>query len=96
MDTATERVFVGHLEKALKPEQTLIVATHRNATLALVNRVVVLENGSVALDGPRDAVLKRLSENQLRPRQRSLLCLDMSKVTPWLAGRLAPYRAHSS
>jgi ABC-type protease/lipase transport system fused ATPase/permease subunit len=68
MDTATERVFVGHLEKALKPEQTLIVATHRNAILALVNRVVVIENGSVAVDGPRDAVLKRLSENQLRPQ----------------------------
>ncbi len=66
MDTATERGFVGQLEKALKPEQTLIVATHRNAILTLVNRIVVIENGSVALDGPRDAVLKRLSENQPR------------------------------
>ncbi len=44
--------------------KTLVVVTHRSQVLQIVNRIVVVENGKVILDGPRDAVLKHLSKQQ--------------------------------
>lgn len=44
--------------------KTLVVVTHRSQVLQIVNRIVVVENGKVVLDGPRDAVLKHLSKQQ--------------------------------
>ena len=41
--------------------RTLVVVTHRSQVLQLVDRVVVVEDGKIVLDGPRDAVLKHLS-----------------------------------
>lgn len=44
--------------------KTLVVVTHRSQVLQIVNRIVVVENGKVVLDGSRDAVLKHLSKQQ--------------------------------
>ncbi|OBX06285.1 hypothetical protein QV09_12305, partial [Gallibacterium salpingitidis] len=41
--------------------KTLVVVTHRPQVLQLVNRVVVVENGKVVMDGPKDDILKKLS-----------------------------------
>jgi ATP-binding cassette subfamily C protein LapB len=40
--------------------RTLVLVTHKPALLAMVTRVIVLEAGTIALDGPRDAVLQKL------------------------------------
>ncbi len=42
------------------PGETLLLITHRLNMLDLVDRVIVLHNAQVALDGPRDAVLRQL------------------------------------
>ena len=62
MDTQTERWFIDHLGSALDPGQTLIVSTHRHAMLRIVDRLIVLDQGRVIADGPRDSVLAALSE----------------------------------
>ena len=59
MDNATEYEMIVRLEQEIKG-RTFILITHRPALLRLVNRVAVIENGRVAVDGPRDAVLKEL------------------------------------
>ena len=64
MDMMTERLFISKLQQALRPEQTLIVTTHRNAMLALANRIVIIDQGRVVTDGPTQAVLRRLAEAQ--------------------------------
>ena len=46
----------------MQPGQTLVVVTHRPQVLALVDRIVVLTRGGIALDGPREAVLQALSQ----------------------------------
>lgn len=58
MDPATEHQLIGHLRE-LK-DTTLLLVTHRTAMLPLVDRLVVLDQGRVVLDGPRDEVLRRL------------------------------------
>jgi ATP-binding cassette subfamily C protein LapB len=59
MDTATERALIQALAGEVAG-RTLVLVTHRPDMLRLVDRVVVLADGKVALDGPRDAVLERM------------------------------------
>ncbi len=58
MDPATEHQLIGHLRE-LK-DTTLLLITHRTAMLPLVDRLVVMDQGRIVLDGPRDDVLRRL------------------------------------
>jgi ATP-binding cassette subfamily C protein LapB len=41
--------------------RTLVIATHRMQVLALVDRIIVLDGGRVAMDGPKDQVIGALS-----------------------------------
>ncbi len=60
MDLATERQLIANLEASLTPDQTVLVATHRYSVLSLVSRLIVLDNGRIVSDGPRDEVLNQL------------------------------------
>ena len=60
MDTQTEVYFIEHLKKALTPDQTLMVATHRHNMLSIVDRLLVIDAGRIIADGPRDEVLGTL------------------------------------
>ena len=42
--------------------KTIIVVTHRMSMLELVDRIIVLANGSVVLDGEKDEVLTKLRQ----------------------------------
>lgn len=60
MDNTLEMQLIENLKHYLGG-RTLIVATHRAALLALVDRVIWLEQGKVLADGPRDEVLARIN-----------------------------------
>ena len=60
MDAQSEMAFLRQLRDAAG-NCTLVVVTHRPAVLELVTRIVVVDNGRVVLDGPRDQVLAALS-----------------------------------
>jgi ATP-binding cassette, subfamily C, bacterial LapB len=60
MDIQSERVLIDQLRRAMKPDQTVIVSTHRYSMLELVDRLIVLSSGRVAADGPKDAVMEAL------------------------------------
>lgn len=62
MDVQSERWFIDHLDKALAPDQTLVVSTHRHAMLNIVQRLIVIDQGRIIADGPRDQVLAALTE----------------------------------
>jgi ATP-binding cassette subfamily C protein LapB len=62
MDDATEVKCLNALQEATKQGRTLVLVTHKMRLINLVNRVVVLTPQGVAMDGPKDAVLKRLRE----------------------------------
>lgn len=65
MDDATERHIIQVLNNSISPEQTLVLVTHKPALLGIINRVVIVTPQGIAMDGPRDAVLKKLSENSI-------------------------------
>ena len=56
MDRQTENEFIKKLNETLSDE-TVIIVTHKMALLSLVDRVIVLENGKIIADGPKEKVL---------------------------------------
>ncbi len=60
MDAQSEVAFLRQLKQACG-SCTLVMVTHRPAVLELVNRVVVVDNGRVVMDGPKAQVLAALS-----------------------------------
>lgn len=58
LDEVSEKQFIQHLKNWLGKQRTLVVATHRLPILELVDRIIVLENGRVVMDGPKDLILR--------------------------------------
>ena len=58
LDEHTEKAFLMHLEQWLAG-RTLIVATHRSAVMAIVDRVLVLKEGNLVMDMPKEKALAR-------------------------------------
>ncbi|MBX7497069.1 type I secretion system permease/ATPase [Qipengyuania sp. 6B39] len=61
MDAQTEADLIGRLKDELT-DRTLVVVTHRQPLLALVDRIILVDDGKIRADGPRDAVLAKLAE----------------------------------
>ena len=49
MDQATEKKVVESVQK-ISEHKTMLIVTHRNPILTMVNRVFVLENGQIVAD----------------------------------------------
>lgn len=56
MDEAAERHFLHSLRDQSR-DRTLVIATHRMRVLEIVDRLIVVDNGRVLLDGKKDDVL---------------------------------------
>jgi ATP-binding cassette subfamily C protein LapB len=65
MDPATEQALIQNLREL--QDVTLLLVTHRTSMLPLVDRLVVLDQGRVIFDGPRDEVLRQLQVAAARP-----------------------------
>jgi ATP-binding cassette subfamily C protein LapB len=66
LDQQAERQFVRSLKAYLDadPRRTLIVATHKTSMLDAVDRIVIMSRGKVYASGEKDAVLRKLQENE--------------------------------
>ena len=64
MDNRTEVRLKKKLTEVIK-DKTLILITHRASLLEMVDRIVVIDNGVVVADGPKDSVLEALKRGQL-------------------------------
>ncbi|MCX7564768.1 ATP-binding cassette domain-containing protein [Sulfitobacter sp. F26169L] len=60
LDQKLEQALVKRLEKWMQG-RTAVIATHRAPILALTTRTIVLNNGRMSIDGPRDEVLAHLT-----------------------------------
>ena len=55
MDSQTEKAFIDRMEKIVN-DKTLVLVTHKTSMLKLVDRVIIVENGKIIVDGPKDEV----------------------------------------
>ncbi|QLB14507.1 hypothetical protein A6B39_03085 [Mannheimia granulomatis] len=61
LDQSSEEMVLNALTHWLA-NRTLVVVTHRPQVLKLVNRIIVMDNGKIVMDGPRDEILARLQK----------------------------------
>lgn len=64
MDGGSEERLLQKLEPYLA-NKTFILVTHKPALLRLVNRLIVVDNGRVVMDGARDQVWQALAQGQV-------------------------------
>lgn len=60
MDQQTADKCMAALNQAIKPEHTLVLVTHNLQLLNFVDRLIVVANNRVVLDGPKDQVIERI------------------------------------
>lgn len=65
MDDATTLLLISRL-KPYVANKTLILVTHKAILLNLVDRLIVMDGGQIVADGPRDEVIKQLSEHKIK------------------------------
>ncbi len=59
MDNRSE-MFIKRQMKSIADDETLILITHKMSMLDIVDRLIVMEQGKIIADGPRDKVLQAL------------------------------------
>lgn len=64
MDHSSEERLKARLAGELK-DRTLVVITHRESLLALVDKLLIIDSGKVMAYGPKDAVLQALAEGRV-------------------------------
>ncbi len=65
MDIASEEQFKARLAKVLTG-RTLIVVTHRESMLTLVDKLLVMDGGRVVAGGPKADVMQALAQGRVR------------------------------
>jgi len=68
MDNSTEQGMKRRLAEFIQGRTTVIV-THRTSLLELVDRIIVLDQGRVVADGPKDQVVQALREGRVGKAQ---------------------------
>jgi len=67
MDVQAEQAFTNHIARYSK-DKTLILITHRPQLLPVVNRLILVDQGKVIADGPRDKVLETIARGVEVPK----------------------------
>lgn len=71
MDNRQEQRCLQVLKQALTEGQTFIVSTHKTALLELVDRLIIMDNQRIIMDGPKQAVLDGLRKKEQTKTQVS-------------------------
>ncbi len=68
MDHSTEVAVKTQLAELVKG-RTWLVVTHRNSLLEMVDRIIVIDNGKLVADGPRETVVQALQQGKIGKAQ---------------------------
>lgn len=64
MDHSSEQMLKQRLRN-YAAHKTMIVVTHRNSLLEIADRIIVIDDGRVVADGPRDQVIQALQSGRV-------------------------------
>ncbi len=62
MDSGSETKVLQAFHQTLGSDDTLVVVTHKLELLQLVDRIIVIANNQVVMDGAKNQVIERLSK----------------------------------
>ena len=66
MDNTSEEILRNRLQTWAQGK-TMLLITHRASMLSLVDRLVVLDNGHIVADGPKESVIEALRKGRVGP-----------------------------
>ncbi len=64
MDFSTEAQITQRIT-AFAKDKTVLLVTHRTSLLSMVDRVIVIDNGRVVADGPRERIMEALQSGRI-------------------------------
>src|SRR5690606_35006535 len=70
MDNQSEVALKARL-KRIAADKTLMLITHRSTLLDLVDRLIVIDQGSIVADGPKDQVVEDLKQGRVGQARRA-------------------------
>ena len=79
MDNRQEQRCIQVLKHELTEGQTFIVSTHKMALLELVDRIIIMDNQRIVMDGPKQAVLDKLGKNEQPKSQGTVQSREEAK-----------------
>jgi type I secretion system ATPase, LssB family len=65
MDNSSEDTFKQRFQQHLAGK-TLLLVTQKSSLLSLVDRLIVMDNGNIVADGPKDSVVDALRQGKIR------------------------------
>ena len=68
MDIQAEAAFKSYIEKEIEGK-TFILITHKHTMLEMVDRLILLDQGNVIMDGPREEVVKALQTGNVKVQE---------------------------
>lgn len=60
MDSELEALVMKNIFGSMDKDSVIVMATHKRSLVNLVDRVIVMDRGTIVLDGPRDAIMNKL------------------------------------
>ena len=70
MDSFAEEAFARHIKSQIA-DKTFVLITHRQNLLTLVDRLILVDQGKIVIDGVRDRVLQALAQGRIEmPAQK--------------------------
>lgn len=88
MDAQSEHALIARLDAELAG-RTLVLVTHRQSMLRLATRVIVIDRGRIALQGPRDDVLRAPAAGQKGVLMAQMTVIAVPQgLEPQVAARL--------
>lgn len=72
MDQGLEAKVIATLKSSIAEHHTLVLVTHKVELLRLVDRLIVVAGQTVVMDGPKDVILKKLSNPTPAPTPNSV------------------------
>jgi ATP-binding cassette subfamily C exporter for protease/lipase len=64
LDDAGEAALLKTVQELKTKGKTVILVTHRPGAVAVADRIVILQEGRIQMDGPREAVISAIREQQ--------------------------------
>jgi ATP-binding cassette subfamily C protein LapB len=68
MDVQAEESFKHYIQNQIQ-NKTLVLITHKHAMLTIIDRLILLDQGKVMMDGPRDKVIQALQNGSIEARK---------------------------
>ena len=65
MDLSSETRFIQRMEQYMMGK-TVILITHRHSVLRLVDRLIVMDDGKLVADGPKDEIIQKLQSGEIK------------------------------